>query len=203
VKRRYALLAGLAGAGVLLYIYLHLPAPRSELGDAVGVVRSIPFRPYCAWFVAPTVLGELPTGRVVCAWGRPAHPHRMHELDELSFSALTRRVDWAQRAWRPRDAATYRHDVDSVRAQLARRGGAPTSCLPSGPNDSLTVREWWEFPGFGVQLGATPLVAVQDGRVPGPWDWSIHLVGRPKTAGRRDFVACRHAAASPRRNLPP
>lgn len=57
--RRWLFVIGTIAAVILITtVYVLQPAPRSALGDTVGVRRSRPFRsPFCGWFVRETRLG--------------------------------------------------------------------------------------------------------------------------------------------------
>jgi len=166
-----------ATAGLMATVYVRQPAPRSALGDAVGVRRSRPFRGFCGWFVRDTRLGTWPTGRAVCAWYRPTTPDRVAELDQLSYHVVTRRVSGAERSWTPLSEAAWRRDVDSVRSALRAQGGVP-SCgvrTHSTPNE---IREFWRFPGFEILLftGRASSVSVSGTRAP---QWFLFLDGMP------------------------
>ncbi len=158
--------------------YARQAAPRSALGDAVGVRRSRPFSRFCGWFVRDTRLGTWPTGKVVCAWYRPVSPHRVAELDQLSYHVVTRRVSRAERSWEPLSDAAWRRDVDSVRAALRAQGGV-SSCGVWTRREPNEIREFWRFPEFEMQLftgsDTTPL-PIPSIRTP---RWFLFLHGAP------------------------
>jgi hypothetical protein len=150
--RRALTVLGIVIAAVLApTAYVRQPAPRSSLGDAVGVRRSRPFSRFCGWFVRDTRLGTWPTGTAVCAWYRPDSPDRVSELDELSYHVVTRRVSRAARSWEPLSDAAWQRDVDSVRTALRGQGGTP-SCDIWTRREPSEIREFWRFPGFEIQL---------------------------------------------------
>ena len=158
--------------------YARQPAPRSALGDAVGVRRGRPFSRFCGWFVRDARLGTWPTGRVVCAWYRPVSSDRVAELDELSYHVVTRRVSRAARSWEPLSDAAWRRHVDSVRAALRAQGGVP-SCGVRTRRSPSEAREYWRFPGFEIQLftGGDTWPAPTPG-IPRP-RWFLFLHGEP------------------------
>lgn len=131
--------------------YVRQPAPRSALGDAVGVQRSRPFDRFCGWFVRDTRLGTFPTGEAVCAWYRPADAERRAELDQLKYHVLTRRVRHAARSWEPLSEQAWRRDLDSIRTALRAQGGTP-SCARQSKRTDAEVHEYWRFPAFEVAL---------------------------------------------------
>src|ERR671914_6889 len=92
VRRWLIVLGGASVAALAMMAHARQPAPRSPVGDAVGVRRSRPFSGFCGWFIRDTRVGSWPTGRVVCAWYRPTSADRVSELDELSYHVLTRRI---------------------------------------------------------------------------------------------------------------
>ena len=152
--RRWLAVVGIGGAVVAAGVAYarRLEAPRSALGDAVGVRRSRPVGfPFCGWFVVSTRVGDVPTGEEVCGWARPATDARRAELDELSYDVLTRRVRSAARSWERRDSATWIRDLDSIRVALAQQGGTPT-CAQWTVITASGVRAYWQFPGFQVKL---------------------------------------------------
>ena len=131
--------------------YVHQPAPRSALGDAVGVRRSRPFNDSCGWFVRDTRLATFPTGKAVCAWYRPPSAERVAELDQLEYHILTRRVSHAARKWEPLSEQAWRRDLDSVRTALRAQGGA-LSCARRSERTDAEIREYWRFPAFEILL---------------------------------------------------
>jgi hypothetical protein len=179
VRRWLTVLGIVLAAALAATAYARQPAPRSALGDAVGVRRGRPFSRFCGWFVRDTRLGTWPTGRVVCAWYRPVSPDRVAELDELSYHVVTRRVSRAARSWEPLSDAAWRRDVDSVRAALRAQGGVP-SCGVWTRRSTSEVREYWRFPEFEIQLftGGGMMTA----RTPGTREarWSVFLRGEPR-----------------------
>lgn len=156
-------------------IHVRQAAPRSALGDAVGVRRSRPFGRFCGWFIQDARVVTYPTGAAVCAWGRPDGPERRAELDQLKYHVVTRRVFSAERSWEPLREQAWRRDLDSVRTALREQGGV-LSCASQTPKE---VREYWRFPHFDVSLysgGVTPPAA---GVVTGPPRWFLFLRGAP------------------------
>lgn len=151
MRRSLTVLALVLAVAVATTAYLRQPAPRSALGDAVGVRRTRTFSPFCRWFVRDTRVGTWPTGAVRCAWYRPVTPSGVAELDQLSYNVLTRRVFRAERSWEPLSDAAWRRDVDSVRAALREQGGV-ASCVPSILGAATEIREFWRFPGFEILL---------------------------------------------------
>jgi hypothetical protein len=174
VRRLLTVLGIVLAAALATTAYARQPAPRSALGDAVGVRRSRPFSRFCGWFVRDTRLGTWPTGRVVCAWYRPVSPDRVAELDELSYHVVTRRVSDAARSWEPLSDAAWRRDVDSVRAALRAQGGVP-SCGVQTRRSPSEAREYWRFPEFEIQLFTGTMSAPTPGiRTP---RWFLFLRG--------------------------
>lgn len=177
-----------AGALVAMLIALPWPAPASTLGDVVGVRGSRPFREFCRWKARPTALGALPTGEVVCAWYRPERQLRRAELDQLSYHALSRRIDRAERSWEPLSEQRWRSDVDSIRVAFEKQGGIRLCRRVSRIGTGLSEEEVWRFPEFDVEL-FTGLAAGSDranGTADGP-RWYLFL------AGERDLqYLCKH-----------
>ena len=169
--------------------YVRQPAPRSDLGDAVGVRRSRPFS-HCGWFVRDTRVGTWPTGLAVCAWYRPVGPSRVAELDQLSYNVLTRHVSSAERSWEPLSDAAWRRDVDSVRAALRAHGGVP-SCAVSTHRKRDEIQEFWRFPAFEILLftgsdtASLPIAGIRAPR----WFLFLHGLSRP-TVRRLSRPAC-------------
>lgn len=179
MRRSLTVLGIVLAAALASTAYVRQPAPRSALGDAVGVRRGRPFSRFCGWFVRDTRLGTWPTGQAVCAWYRPASPGRKAELDQLSYNVLTRRVSRAERSWEPLSDAAWRRDVDSVRTALRAQGGVP-SCGVWTRRAPSEIREFWRFPGFEVQLftGIDTMPAPIPGiRAP---RWFLYLRGVPR-----------------------
>ena len=177
--RRWLVTLGLVLiAALAASAYVRQPAPRSALGDAVGIRRSRPFDRFCGWFVRDTRLGTYPTGEAVCAWYRPAGAERRAELDQLKYHVLTRRVRHAARSWEPLSEQAWRRDLDSVRTALRAQGGAP-SCARRSRRTDAEVREYWRFPAFEVALftGRDTLPVPGAGAV-GP-RWFLFLRGVP------------------------
>jgi hypothetical protein len=169
--------------------YVRQPAPRSALGDAVGVRRGRPFDRFCGWFVRDTRAGTVPTGEAVCAWYRPESPERRAELDQLKYHVVTRHVRRAERSWEPLSDRAWRRDADSVRTALRAQGGV-LSCEWRTRRTPSEVREYWRFPGFHVALFtgrdtlSPPGVAVDGPR------WYLFLRGAPgQLAGCADPAA--------------
>jgi hypothetical protein len=172
------MLAGhLAVMALATTAYVRQSAPRSALGDAVGVRRSRPFSGFCGWFVRDTRLGTWPTGTAVCAWYRPPSPDRVSELDQLSYNVVTRRVSSAERSWEPlTDAAWYR-DVDSIRAAFRTQGGLP-SCAVWTRRTPDEVRELWRFSQFDIEL-FTGRSRMGDPGIRAP-RWFLFMRGTPR-----------------------
>ncbi len=178
--RRLAALGIVLLAILLTTIYVVQPAPRSALGDTVGVRRSRPFRsPFCGWFVRETRLGTWPTGEAVCAWYRPEVPDRRAELDELDYHVLTRRVYRARRSWEPLSDSAWRRDVDSVRTALRAQGGVPTPGLWSRQTPG-GVEECWRFPEFGIELSSGSATLPTGFPGAGQHRWTLFLRGGPR-----------------------
>jgi len=178
MRRRWLAVLGIGAVAALAgSFYGRQPAPRSALGDAVGVRRSRPFRGFCGWFVRDTRFGTWPTGRAVCAWYRPPSPDRVAELDQLSYNVVTRRVSRAERSWTPLSEAAWNRDIDSVRSALRAQGGVP-SCGPRTHRTPTEIREFWRFPGFEILLftGRASGVSVSGTRTP---QWFLFLHGLP------------------------
>jgi hypothetical protein len=176
--QRWLAVAAIATTGVLaMTVYARQPAPRSPLGDAVGVRRSRPFNRFCGWFGRDTPLGTWPTGRVVCAWSRPGTPNRRTPLDQLSYNVLTRQVSDASRSWEPLSDKSWRWDVDSVRTALRAQGGV-LSCGLRSRNTHDDLIEYWKFRDFEIRLftgGGTERSMDRDTHVP---RWFVFLDGR-------------------------
>jgi hypothetical protein len=178
MRRWLTAITTILAVGVTTTAYVRQPAPRSALGDAVGVRRSRPFDRFCGWFVRDARLGTWPTGKVVCAWYRPVTTDRVAELDQLSYHALTRRVSLAERSWAPLSDAAWRRDVDSVRTALRAQGGVP-SCSVWTYRTPNVIREYWRFPEFEIKLftgadtNGTPISAIRTPR------WFLFLRGVP------------------------
>jgi hypothetical protein len=177
--QRWLARAAIVTTGLLaMTVYAWQPAPRSPMGDAVGVRRSRPFNRFCGWFVRDTRLGTWPTGRVVCAWSRPASPNRRTPLDQLSYNVLTRRVSRASRSWEPLSDESWRRDLDSVRTALRTQGGVP-SCGMRSRRTHDDLIEYWRFRNFEIRLftgGGTESSMDRDTHVP---RWFLFLDGRP------------------------
>ena len=172
-----AVVAVAALAAALIASNHERTAPRSVLGDVVGVRRSRPAGPpFCSWFVRDTRYGTLPTGTLHCAWGRPGTARRRVELDRLAYHVLTRRVRSAERTWASIDSATWTSDIDSMRVELARQGGSRvcaqrTMVTPTG------VREYWRFPGFQVILRAGVFSWEGSASLPRYRHWHVNIQG--------------------------
>jgi len=176
VRRSLTILAAALAAVLATTACVGQPAPRSALGDAVGVRRTRPFsKESCGLFVRETRAGTWPTGAVRCAWYRPATPSRVTELDQLSYNVLTRRVFRAERSWVTLSEAVWRRDVDSVRAALRAQGGV-ASCIPSALGPATVMRESWRFPGFEILLitGVDALQAPTNGMRSPRWSSFLH-----------------------------
>ena len=175
--QRWLARAAIVAAGILtMTVYARQPAPRSPLGDAVGVRRSRPFNRFCGWFVRDTRVGTWPTGRVVCAWARASSPNRRTPLDQLSYNVLTRRVSHASRSWEPLSDESWRRDLDSIRTALRAQGGVP-SCEIRSRRTYDDLIEYWRFPNFEIRLftgGGTESSRDRDTHVP---RWFVFLDG--------------------------
>ncbi len=189
--RRWLWALGILATAILIAtIYVRQPAPRSALGDAVGVRRSRPFNRFCGWFVRDTRVGTWPTGEADCAWYRPETPLRRAELDELSYHVLTRRVYSAARSWEPLSDDAWRRDLDSVRTALQNQGGVPTA-RPWARHTPDGVQECWRFPDFDIELSSGS--ATMPAGFPGAGErrWSLFLRGGPAPhAQMRSVPAC-------------
>lgn len=155
--------------------YMRQAAPRSTLGDAVGVRRDRPFDGYCGWFVRDAGVVTYPTGEAVCAWYRPDTPGRRAELDQLKYHAVTRRVHRSERSWEPLSEQAWRRDVDSIRAGLREQGGV-LACALRTPSE---VREYWRFPGFDISLFTGVVATASSGDLTVPPRWFLFLRGAP------------------------
>ena len=152
MRRSLTCLSVVLVAALGMTAYVRQPAPRSAIGDVVGVRRSRPVSNHtCGWFVRDTRVGTWPTGTAVCAWYRPTTPSRVAELDQLSYNVLTRRVSRAERSWEALSAAAWRRDLDSVRGALRAQGGV-VLCHPVTRRTATEIREFWRFPGFELLL---------------------------------------------------
>lgn len=155
--------------------YVRQVAPRSALGDAVGVRGDQPFKRYCGWFIRDAAVVTYPTGDAICAWGRPDGPERRGELDRLRYHAVTRRVGRAERSWEPLSEQAWRRDVDSIRTALREQGGV-LSCARLTTSE---VREYWSFPGFDVSLFTGGVTTPAPGILAVPPRWFLFLRGAP------------------------
>lgn len=158
--------------------YVRQPAPRSALGDVVGVRRNRPFNHFCGWFVRDTRFGTYATGEAVCAWYRPDSPERRAELDQLKYHVLTRRVRHAVRSWEPLSEEAWQRDVDSVRTALRAQGGVH-SCVEQTRHAPAAVLEYWRFSNFHVLLFSSRDTLPTPGFAPDGPRWFLFLRGAP------------------------
>jgi hypothetical protein len=189
-------LAAIVFLGVSLGIgaYVRLPAPVTEIGDAVGLQLLPPGSENCQSVGARRVIAPFRTREVTCTWQRASSPTRIHELAEFTYDVWTRRVRRAERSWRSRDELVWRHELDSARATLRHRGG--TQCFdrpqPFGAGSAATDRsaaapsraeiwEYWRFPTFLVNLSGGE-VDRSDGEN-GAWRWALFVRATPRRKG--------------------
>ena len=170
-----------------MLVALRQSAPASTVGHVVGIRDNRPFSGFCKWHVRSTVVGDLPSGKVVCASYRPTEVHRRAELDQLAYHALSRDVYHADRSWEPLNEQSWRSDVDSIRNALKKQGGIRL-CSREGRTAARRVEEVWRFPDFDLDLSAGSIPAGEGGRR----RWYLFLFGKEDLHVRCAGVRAQH-----------